>query len=221
MSSSSKDGDDDDDAVTGPLYNVWNELQDANVPVHICKKLQQGLSADFGICMLNINLSANIGMTVRTACVLGCRNFIICGRKQYDKRFTVGAHHYIPVTYWESPLHVKIHCIPQTNHQEYEEILEYDATKFAMHCAQDEYTPVFIEQGGEDIREICWKSIHKPLLIMGNESNGIPQFFIKDVKHKVPGTKVVSIPQWSVLRSMNVSVAATIALWEVRKHLAK
>ena len=96
----------------------------------------------------------------------------------------------------------------------------YDASKFALHCTQDEYTPVFIEQGGTDIREICWKSIHKPLLIMGNESNGIPSSFIKDVKQMLPETKVVSIPQWSVLRSMNVSVAATIALWEVRKHLA-
>jgi len=215
------------------LYNVWNELQKPNVTVTNCQRLQSQMAGNYGICMLNIRNSSNIGMTIRTACLLGFKEFIICGRKQYDKRFTVGAQHYIPVVYWKEPLHVSIYCVPKSklqhhnpnpnqdqpkHHQEYEDILEYNSQDFITKCKESSpWTPVFIEQGGQDIREVCWKQISNPLLILGNESNGIPRNFIKDVKQGIPTTIVVSIPQWSIMRSMNVSVAACIAMWEVSK----
>jgi len=171
--------------------------------------------------MLNIRQSANIGMTVRTACLLGCKEFIICGRKQYDKRFTVGAEHYIPTTYWREPLKVTINCVPQKQqpqpHPQYEDVLIYNADDFAMRCNASSWTPVFIEQGGQNICDTNWKQINNPLLVFGNESYGIPRDFMAAVKKHIPTTIVVSIPQWSIMRSMNVSMAACIAMWEVSK----
>jgi tRNA(Leu) C34 or U34 (ribose-2'-O)-methylase TrmL len=175
--------------------------------------------------MLNIRQSANIGMTVRTACVLGCKEFIICGRKQYDKRFTVGAEHYIPTTYWHEPLKVTINCVPQKQQQssqsprspQYEDVLIYNADDFAEKCTASSWTPVFVEQGGQNICDTHWRQIDNPLLIFGNESYGIPCDFMAAVKKRIPSTRIVSIPQWSILRSMNVSMAACIAMWEVSK----
>jgi tRNA(Leu) C34 or U34 (ribose-2'-O)-methylase TrmL len=58
--------------------------------------------------------------------------------------------------------------------------------------------------------------IEKPLLVMGNESTGIPRDFMRKVCSAMPDACVISIPQWSVLRSLNIASAATIAMWELR-----
>ena len=89
------------------------------------------------------------------------------------------------------------------------------------------WTPVFVEQGGIDIRTVHWPrpdcsaSPARPLLVMGNESSGIPRDFMDTVMRENKDAIKVSIPQWSVLRSMNVAMAAGIAMWEVRKSREK
>jgi tRNA G18 (ribose-2'-O)-methylase SpoU len=193
-----------------PPLNVWTPLQNLDVPV--LQKIQKGLTKPLGICLFNVRTSGNIGMSMRTACALGFSDFIICGRRSYDRRFTVGADNYINVQHWPEPVNVKIDTIKPG---EYRETIEYSPELFIEKCK--EWTPIFIEQGGEDIREPTWKHLERPLLVFGNESIGIPQSFIKQVKEKIPETRVLSIPQWSILRSMNVSTAAGIAMWELRR----
>jgi len=194
-------------------YNIWTELQDKDL--ESCKKFNNNLkSKNYGICMFNIKLSGNIGMAVRSACVLGFNNFIICGRHHYDKRFTVGAHNYIDISFWDDPVKVSIQTI---SNNKYSEEIEYFPSEFIKKCQSDNWTPVFIEQGGKDIREPTWKLIEKPLLIFGNESIGIPKTFINEVSKSIPETRILSIPQWSILRSMNVTNAAAIAMWELQR----
>jgi len=190
--------------------NVWTPLQNLDVPV--LQKIQKNLTKPLGICLFNVRTSGNIGMSMRTACALGFSDFIICGRRSYDRRFTVGADNYINVQHWPEPVNVKIDTIKPG---EYRETIEYSPELFIEKCK--EWTPVFIEQGGEDIREPTWKHLERPLLVFGNESIGIPRSFIKQVKEKIQETRVLSIPQWSILRSMNVSTAAGIAMWELRR----
>jgi len=193
-------------------YNIWTELQDKDL--ESCKKFNNNLKSNYGICMFNLKLSGNIGMAVRSACTLGCNKFIICGRRQYDKRFTVGAHHYIDISFWDEPIKVTIKTI---SNNKYSEETEYFPSEFIKKCQIDNWTPVFIEQGGQDIRNSEWKKIEKPLLILGNESIGIPKSFINEVSRALPETRILSIPQWSILRSMNVTNAATIAMWELQR----
>jgi len=193
-------------------YNIWTELQDKNL--ESCKRLNNNLKNGYGICMFNIKLSGNVGMAVRTACAMGFSNFIICGRHHYDKRFTVGAHNYIDISYWDEPVKVSIKTLSANK---YSEEIEYFPSEFIKRCEDGNWTPVFIEQGGEDIREITWKLIEKPLLIFGNESIGIPKSFINEVVRAIPESRVLSIPQWSILRSMNVTNAASIAMWELQR----
>ena len=198
--------------------NVWTELQ--NKPVTCSQKLQHAFCANtqYAICMFNIQLSGNIGMAVRTACALGFDKFIICGRHHYDKRFTVGAHNYINVEYWNDPIKVTITTLSgkPRNQQEYKETVDYNPEIFVENCKRNGYTPIFIEQGGSDIRDSSWKLVDKPLLILGNESFGIPTTFMKAVCSALPDSRIISIPQWSVLRSLNIANAATIAMWELR-----
>ena len=192
--------------------NVRTELQHFNEV--LLKKIQNGLSKNFSILLFNVRTGGNIAMSIRTACLLGCKEVIICGRKQYDKRFTTGSHNYIKVTYWSTPLKVNINCLKPN---QTEEIIEYNPIEFAKMCG--DRTPIFIEQGGKDIRTISWKLLENPLLIVGNETSGIPYDFIKTVKKLIPETIIISIPQFSVMRSLNVSVAASIAMWEIAKEI--
>lgn len=193
--------------------NVWTELQDKSVLD--CQNMQKYISNDnYGICMFNIRLSGNIGMSLRSACTMGFGHFIVCGRNHYDKRFTVGAHNYITSHYWEEPVKVTITTIKP---DEYSEDVVYSPSDFSKNCQEANWTPVFIEQGGEDIRLENWKLMKRPLLVFGNESIGIPRSFMKEVKNAIPETRILSIPQWSVLRSMNVANAASIAMWELNR----
>jgi len=187
--------------------NVRTEYQQLGTGA--CQKIQRSLARPISICAFNIRTGGNVGMIVRSACILGCREVITCGRRHYDKRFTCGAEYYTPVRHWEEPLRVNIVCKSPT---ETEEFLDYHPDEFFRLCAESGYTPVFLEQGGEDIRTVPWKTIENPLIIVGNESTGIPKSFMK-------GARTVSIPQCSVLRSMNVAIAASIALWEISNHL--
>lgn len=187
--------------------NVLTELQQR--PVEDAQACQRGLAAPFGLCCLNVRADGNIGMMIRSACTLGAEEVIICGRRHFDARFSVGAEHYVPISYWPDALKVTI------DHNQ-NATCRYDPDEFLSACVKGRWTPVFIEQGPEskDIRAIQWPE--RPLLVMGNESTGIPQDFMDAI-----GGTIATIPQWSVLRSMNVAAAATIAMWEVRNKAPK
>jgi len=192
--------------------NVRTEYQ--NLPTDKLKKIQENISTNVSVMLFNVRTSGNVGMIIRQACVMGCKEVILCGRKQYDKRFTVGGHNYIDIKYWDTPLKVTIHTVSPGIYNEY---LEYNPSEFIKNCKG--YTPIFLEQGGKNIRQVCWKLIENPLVVLGNESIGIPTDFIKLVKKEIPETLIISIPQNSVMRSMNVALAGSIALWEISKEL--
>ena len=178
-------------------------------------EIQKSMNMDTELLLFNVRTSGNIAMIIRSACLMGCQRVTICGRKHYDKRFTVGSDNYIPVVYNEKPLKVTITCERGTNPVKYIETFDYNVEEFVK--VVEGRTPVFMEQGGTDIQEVPWKIIENPLVILGNESLGIPKDFIKAVKQSIPSTLTVSIPQWSVMRSLNVAVTASIVLWEIRK----
>jgi tRNA G18 (ribose-2'-O)-methylase SpoU len=142
---------------------------------------------------------------------MGCRQVIICGRKCYDRRFTTGAHNYIDTVHWQDVLNVQIDTVSPGV---FKETVDYNVEKFIDKTR--EFTLIFLEQGGTSINEVKWQTVENPLLILGNETTGIPTDFIKQVKQMV-NCIFVSIPQHSVMRSMNVAMAASIAIWEITK----
>jgi len=179
------------------------------------KSIQKNISKNFSILLFNVRTSGNVGMTIRSACLLGCREVIICGRKKYDARFTTGSHNYIPITYNDDILKVNIKTVSPG---QFTETLNYDVDRFIEFVKHNNFTPVFLEQGGQSIQEIHWATITNPLIVIGNESCGVPMDFIKTVKQNL-NVLLTSIPQSSVMRSLNVSIAASIAMWEISKSL--
>jgi tRNA G18 (ribose-2'-O)-methylase SpoU len=81
--------------------------------------------------------------------------------------------------------------------------------------------PIFIEQGGVALEDFSFKSYlpgkleegWKVVFVMGSESFGLPQSLLKSLN-----APILSISQYGVMRSLNVSIAASIVLYEYAKQ---
>lgn len=148
----------------------------------------------YAVGAINVDGSLNIGTMIRTAVIYGASDFFIIGKKKYDKRSTVGAQNYI-----------KIHKIDEVER-------EIDLFNTLMRF---KYFPVYIETSGEELtNDRLNKLAHsakeydiKSCFIFGSESQGIP-FKISHLED------VYKLPQYGVLRSLNVSSCASIVMYK-------
>lgn len=174
-------------------YNVHTPLQ--SLPVETVKKLSQKLALPLTLMMYNLHGDMNIGMSVRTAVIYGCSDVYIIGKKRYDRRPEVGAKNYIKLHRYAS--------IPSGFFHEHKLI------------------PVFVEQGGALLEDFSFKSYlpealepgWKVCFVMGSESFGLPEDMLKEI-----GAPVLTISQYGVMRSLNVSIATGILLYEYTKQ---
>lgn len=179
-------------------YNVHTPLQ--GLPVEKVKKLSEGLALPLTLMMYNLNGDMNVGMSVRTAVIYGCSDIYIVGKKRYDRRPEVGAKNYI-----------QFHRVPSITSSFFHE--------HKLH-------PIFVEQGGVPLEDFSFKPYFpnkmdpgwKVCLVMGSESYGLPPEMIKEI-----GAPLLTISQYGVMRSLNVSVATGIVLYEFtnqwRRHV--
>ena len=187
------------------------------------------------VSILNLTSDWNVGAIMRTAALFKFCRFVILGRNKYDTRGAVGASRYIEVQ--KQPA-------MQGDQIQVEVLREY----LKREC----FTPVFIagrgggrgdtrgagsscqEQagtrkgGGILLGEMSWSEAYASLpdgqqflLMLGNEGVGIPPEVLA-LRFEFPGSFILSVEQFGMMRSMNVAVAAGIVLhhcasWHVRR----
>ena len=169
-------------------YNVHTVFQH-ETPERL-SEIAHSLAIPVHLMLFNLDGNMNIAMSIRTAAVLGCSDVWIIGKRRYDARPEVGAKNYIRV-------HKRDFV---------------DRSFFTEQGIQ----PVLVEQGGTPLETFKFKSMmHAPVcFIMGSESDGLPLEFLQDMKD----APRISISQCGLLRSLNVSVAASIVLYEYFKQ---
>jgi 23S rRNA (guanosine2251-2'-O)-methyltransferase len=152
-----------------------------------------------GILVLdNLRSIENVGSIFRTAEALGIEKLILIGttptpldrfgRKRKDlAKVALGAEDYLP---WEY----------------YKEI-----TYCPINLKKEGYEILALEQSKESILISDFKPINKFALILGNEVEGIDKEVLKGCDH------ILEIPMIGKKESLNVSVAAGIALFELLK----
>lgn len=176
-------------------FNVMTDLQ--HLSVEELRAVAKTRQMPYAIALANITGDLNTGVIIRTACVLGAERVFIFGKKKYDRRSTVGAHHYIELQHFES---------------------DSEMNPFAWQDAMsiirvNGYTPVLIEQGGAPLYEFAPMQLAtSPCLVFGAEETGIPDTICQ-------GELCYTIPQPGILRSLNVSTAASIAMWHTMMGL--
>ena len=169
-------------------FNVRDELQ--NLPLDDILNYQP--KNGFAVCALNILGDLNIGTIIRSAVIFGADKFYIAGRKRWDRRSSVGSHNYIDIEYvdaWDDST----------------ETLNYDKI---LKTVNQNYVTVACETEGLPIKEFPKGKMFKPCFIFGSEGFGIPSNVLDNVNY------CVTIPQLGVLRSLNVSSAASIIMYE-------
>jgi tRNA G18 (ribose-2'-O)-methylase SpoU len=171
-------------------YNVHTILQDK--PKERLKEISSKLSLPVHLMLFNLDGNMNIAMSIRSAAVLGCSDVWIIGRRKYDARPEVGSHNYIRVHKLES---IDPHVF------------------FKEHQLE----PIILEQGGEPLEDFKFKAYFEKSVcfIVGSESHGFPSDFLKALKT----TSRITISQYGIVRSFNVSMAASIVLYEYLKQL--
>lgn len=182
----------DDSRLSEPSllkYNVHTPLQ--ALPVDRIKKIAEKTALPVALMLYNLHGDMNIGMSIRTAVILGCSDVYVIGRRKYDRRPEVGAKNYI-----------RIHRHSEISPEFFEE---------------NHLVPIFVEQGGVPLESFSYKPYlpgklapgWKMVLVVGSESYGLPKSLIQSLN-----APILTISQYGVLRSLNVAIAASIVLYE-------
>lgn len=173
------------------MFNVHDELQ--QLSVDDIKKVQEKNALPFAVAAYNVAGDLNLSNMVRSAVVFGASSFHIIGKRRFDRRGCVGAQNYIELVHHEDDLAGLRHLM-------------------------DNYSVVFIEQGGEDISCADFYGWDKPIcLVFGSESIGLPTIYLEiAAAYDIP---IYAIDQIGVIRSLNVASAAAIAMWKVAMDL--
>jgi tRNA G18 (ribose-2'-O)-methylase SpoU len=178
------------------LYNVHTPFQKLSPAA--CSKAAELLALPVGLMLLNLDGNMNIGMSIRSAAVLGCSDVWVIGKRCYDRRSEVGARNYIHV----------------------HRLKEIESPKKFFEEAG--WQPILVEQGGVAIEDYKFSfsgaSGGKPVVfIVGSESHGIPKEWLEELSD----CPRLSISQYGMIRSFNVSAAASIVLYEYTKQWRK
>jgi tRNA G18 (ribose-2'-O)-methylase SpoU len=152
---------------------------------------------NFSILLVNIDYDNNSGNIVRTANAMGAAEVILWGRRNFDRRSSMGTEFYM-------------------NFQQIKYIEEFDEVlkDFDLIVGLDNI------EGATDITTFNWQTNDnqhpKTLICLGQESTGLPHDIISKCDN------LVYIPQFGSVRSLNVGTAAGIAMYDyVNKTIHK
>ncbi|MHC4550061.1 MAG: TrmH family RNA methyltransferase [Planctomycetota bacterium] len=138
----------------------------------------------FGVLCANVVYDFNLGSIIRTANAFLAREIVIYGRRKTDLRGAMGSHVY------ENLVHVP------------------DAAALDAFVAGRGYRTVCFEETADAVplAEFTWPA--EPLMLFGQEGPGVPA----ELRARADFT--VLIPQYGSIRSLNVGVAAGIAMYD-------
>lgn len=142
-------------------------------------------SNGFAVLMTHVEGDFNIGTVMRSSNFFGAREFYYWGKKRFDRRSCVGVHNYTPLNFLES-------------------LDEVNALK-------EKYSLVGLENnvpGTIPIHTFDWALDKPPCIIVGEECNGIHGDVLQLCE------KLVEIPNYGSIRSINVGAAAALAMYD-------
>jgi tRNA G18 (ribose-2'-O)-methylase SpoU len=144
----------------------------------------------YAILMTQLTHDFNIGSLIRSANGFGAEKVFYIGKnKKYDRRGAVGSYKYMNVIYLDSMENLLV--------------LKNEYSFIALENLEDSIT----------ISNFSWKTAKKPLILIGEECNGLSQ----DILNLCDYT--VSIPMAGSIRSFNAAVAGSIAMYDLTTKL--
>ena len=151
------------------------------------KRDLQRTANPFAVCMEHWQGDFNISTLIRNANAFNAKKVYYLGKKKYDRRGTVGTHHYVDLTY-------------------------LGMSHSSLVDLKNEYTIVAIDNNVSNTRklgEFDWNMLEKPpLMVFGEEGVGITAETLKIADYNV------EIPQYGSVRSLNVGTSSGIIMYD-------
>lgn len=139
------------------------------------------------LLLVNIDRDNNIGNIIRSANTFGVKEVLIYGRKKFDRRTSVGAEFFMQFR------HIKFIEDLSELKQEFDLIIGLEQTDNSI-----------------ELHSYKWPKDKNILISVGNEGRGLPQEIL-DICDTT-----LEIEQYGTTRSLNVSVATGIILYDYR-----
>jgi 23S rRNA (guanosine2251-2'-O)-methyltransferase len=139
------------------------------------------------LLLVNIDRDNNIGNIIRSANTFGVQEVLIYGRKKFDRRTSVGAEFFMQFR------HIKFIENLSELKQEFDLIIGLEQTKTSV-----------------ELHNYKWPKDKNILIAVGNEGRGLTQEIL-DICDTT-----LEIEQYGSTRSLNVSVATGIVLYDYR-----
>ena len=147
---------------------------------------------NFTVIASNLENDFNIATLIRNANAFMASEVWIYGRKQYDRRGTVGTHHYTNFK------HVKTIDNVKTALEDLKQKYHHNVTVVGMDNILN----------AQPINNYHWPRQNHIVMIFGQEKNGIPNELIDMCDD------LVYIEQYGSVRSLNVGTASGIAMYD-------
>lgn len=138
------------------------------------------------LLLVNIERDNNLGNIIRSANTFGVSEIFIYGRKKFDRRTSVGAEYFMPFR------HIYFCQDLDPVLEEFDTVIGLEQTSWS-----------------QELHSFQWPS-GKVLLMVGQESIGLSESLTQHCDY------TLEIEQYGTTRSLNVSVATGITLYDYR-----
>jgi tRNA G18 (ribose-2'-O)-methylase SpoU len=203
--------------------NIHSELKEYDV--EFLQKYVKGMNLNYDVMILSICGDLNVGTILRTSHMFGVNKFIVYGKKRFDHRSTVGALSYTDTE--------RVYGLKDRDKTEKKILTTTDRIicpeTLYRYLMDHDLVPILVEQHESAIflDELNWNERETLIdfseggkrfcFILGNEGMGISTDVI-DRCLEIDGAFILMIRQMGVLRSLNVSAAASIVLYSYYEH---
>ena len=174
--------------------NVLDSLKDYTIP-DIAKYCYEN-SVPASVAMINIGGDFNLSTMVRNANFFGFRSVHYVGKKKWDKRGSVGTHHYTPLYHHKDEQSFISQCSSRTIIAVENNIPEYSHKTVNLFDYQ-------------------YDNITQPIFLFGEENKGL-SYTILD-----RADTIITIPAYGSVRSLNVGTTSGIVMGIYRNFMEK
>ena len=156
------------------------------------KKDLQRTANPFAVCMEHWQGDFNISTLIRNANAFNAEKVFYLGKKRFDRRGTVGTHHYVDLVF-------------------------LDGGVSELVTLKNQYTIVAVDNNVSNTHKLDkfdWQSLEKPpLMVFGEEGVGVTEETLKIADYSI------EITQYGSVRSLNVGTSSGILMYSFLQSL--
>jgi tRNA G18 (ribose-2'-O)-methylase SpoU len=174
--------------------NVIDSLKHLSVPDIKNYCVEHSISAS--VAMINIGGDFNLSTVIRNANFFGFSSVHYVGKKKWDKRGSVGTHHYTPLYHHKDEQSFISQCSARTI--------------IAVENNIPEYAHKIV-----NLFDYKYDNISEPIFLFGEENRGLSNTILDRADI------IISIPTYGSVRSLNVGTTSGIIMAGYRNFLQR